>query len=655
MKIEFTAEQFRDVAAAARREWLETNGTGGFASSSILGLNTRRYHGLLTAALAPPQGRVVFLARIEETVRVGDAAFELGVNQYPGALHPRGDQLLQSFRLDPFPTSSYALGGARLERQVAMTQGRNAVIVSYTLTGAPAAAIELYPLLACRDYHQLQHENPYVRGDADKGDGWVRFALYDGLPAVYLCASSFSYRPTGHWYRGFEYAREQERGLDSVEDLFNPGGLTLSLREGEPLHVIAALEPVDARSAESWLRAETRRRETVVAPFKGDPVGMALARATDAFLIRRPDGHASVIAGYPWFTDWGRDTMIALPGLTVPTRRLDEARAILATFAYNASEGMIPNRFPDGGETPDYNTVDATLWLFVAAWHLWEATGDRDFIQTTMLPLFEEVIAWHQRGTRYGIRVDADGLLAAGEPGTQLTWMDAKVGDWVVTPRAGKAVEINALWYNALRIAATLAGSGRDGQSEAWLAAAARARDAFVRRFWSENRGYLADVVDTPQGTDDFSLRPNQLFALSLPFPLIEGDRARRVLATVEAHLLTPYGLRSLSPEDPSYRPRYEGDPYHRDSAYHQGTVWPWPIGAYWEAKLRVEGGSTAVKSAIRAQMRPLIEHLADAGLGSISEIFDADPPHRPAGCIAQAWSVSEVLRIWEKVRSERG
>jgi predicted glycogen debranching enzyme len=354
--------------------------------------------------------------------------------------------------------------------------------------------------------------------------------------------------------------------------------------------------------------------------------------------------------------------MIALPGLTLTTGRYDEARAILTTFARSASEGMIPNRFPDGSETPDYNTVDATLWMFVAAWRLFydgsdgagsvgaivkKATGDREFVERELLPVFESVIDWHRRGTRYGIHVDADGLLSAGAPGVQLTWMDAKVGDWVVTPRSGKPVEINALWYNALRIGAAFARPLRPELAVDWEAEAARARAAFERAFWDEERGYLADVVDAPDVGRDLSLRPNQVFALSLPFPLIEGARARRVLEKIEERLLTPYGLRTLDPADPRYRGRYEGDPWSRDSSYHQGIVWPWLIGGYWEAKLRQEGFSDAAKAAVRAEMQPLIDHLRDAGLGSISEIFEGDPPHRPCGCIAQAWSVAEVLRLW--------
>jgi glycogen debranching enzyme len=671
-KIEFTREALRDVERASRKEWLETNGIGGFASSSILGLNTRRYHALLTAALPAPHGRVVLLSKLEETLRLDDAVFDLGCNQYPGTVHPTGHECLAAFRLDPFPTFVYEVGGARLEKQVAMPRGRNAVVITYTLSGAPSAALDLYPLLAFRDYHQLARENPYLHPEPAFGPAWVRFALYDGLPGLYLSMASPRYRTTGYWYRQLEYLRELERGLDFREDLFNPAELRLELAEGVPVRLVAGTEPADVEEAAGWVAAERHRREMLSVTGgthraerggSGDgatggngrrrslapspEVGQMLARAADAFLIRRPDGAASVIAGYPWFTDWGRDTMIALSGLTLTTGRADEARAILTTFARSASEGMIPNRFPDGSETPDYNTVDATLWMFVAGWRLFKETGDREFVERELLPVFESVIEWHRRGTRYGIRVDADGLLMAGVPGVQLTWMDAKVGDWVVTPRSGKPVEINALWYNALRIAAALARPSRPQLADGWEAEAGRASAAFERAFWDEERGYLADAVDVPEGGRDLSLRPNQVFALSLPFPLIEGPRAGRILERIEDRLLTPYGLRTLDPADPRYRGRYEGDPWSRDSGYHQGAVWPWLIGAYWEAKLRQEGFSEAARAAVRAGMQPLIDHLWDAGLGSISEIFDGDPPHRPGGCIAQAWSVAELLRLW--------
>jgi predicted glycogen debranching enzyme len=646
--IAYRGDLLRDVESASRREWLEANGLGGFAASTIVGLNTRRYHALLTAALPPPHGRIVYLSKLEEGLHADGRVLDLGCNQYPGALHPRGFEYLKEFRVDPFPVYSYECGGACLEKQVAMTHGRNATIVTYTLTGAPSSVtLDLYPLLACRDYHQLSRENPFVNGAETQGPNWVGFQLYDGLPRLCLSATGASYERTGHWHRQVEYLRELERGLDFREDLFNPGLLRVELRKDVPLHVVVALEPVEPKAAVSWLEAEKKRRDAAVGPLHDGGTGETLARAADKFLIRRPDGGASVIAGYPWFTDWGRDTMIALPGLTLPTERFDEARAILRDFARTASQGMIPNRFPDGSSDPDYNTVDATLWFFVAAWRLLEATRDRVFAEQEMLPVFESILEWHRRGTRFDIHEEPDGLLHAGVPGVQLTWMDAKIGDWVVTPRIGKPVEINALWYNAQRITGAIARRTRPELADACEAAAERTRAAFVARFWDESRGYLADVVDAPDTAVDASLRPNQVFALSLPFPLIEGETARRILSRIEESLVTPCGLRTLDPGHPQYRGRYEGDPWSRDSAYHQGTVWPWPMGSYWEAKLKVEGFTKKAKAAVRAQMEPLLKMLSDAGAGGICEVLDGDPPHRPGGCFTQAWSVSEVLRLW--------
>jgi len=689
------------------KEWLETNGLGGYASSTVEGMNTRRYHGLLVAALPPPTGRAVLLAKVEETLFLDGQPHELSCNQYPGVVHPRGFQYLREFRLDPFPTFLYRAGGTSLEKRIVMLHGRNAVVMLYTATGVPAgAALELSPLLAYRGYHSLTHENPFLRGAAQLQESRVRFEPYAGMPPLYLCfgqgaslpvteqpppdAPLLDFRATGYWFRQIEYLRELERGQDFREDLFNPGVLRFALRDGETMAVVAATEPLDAARWRELIAAEAARRRSVAWAVAGDgEVATQLALAADQFLIRKPDGGHSVIAGYPWFTDWGRDTMIALPGLTLATGRTEVARSILQTFARAADRGMIPNRFPDCAEEPEYNTVDATLWMFVAAWHYLQATEDLAFARETLVPFFRDVIDWHRRGTRYGIHITDDGLLTAGQAGVQLTWMDAKVGDWVVTPRQGKPVEINALWYNALRIAAEVArrcgiaeseermaqsnggGSGTTGAavsppptprnplsndpqsisqnppSEDWGALAEQCRRSFRRRFWSPAHGYLADVVDGPDLEADFSLRPNQLLAISLPYPLLEGEEARRILDAVTTSLLTPYGLRTLDPDDPRYCGRYSGNQWQRDAAYHQGTVWPWLIGPYLDAFLRVKHDSEEARQMAREILQPLLDHLGDAGLGSISEIFDGDSPHTPQGCVAQAWSIAEVLRIW--------
>jgi predicted glycogen debranching enzyme len=697
-KLRIGGLDLEECGMTGTKEWLETNGLGGYASSTVEGLNTRRYHGLLVAALAPPIGRAVLLAKCEETLFLDGQPYELGCNQYPGVVHPRGFQYLQEFRLDPFPTFLYRAGSTTLERRIVMLHGRNAVMLLYTAQGVPeGATLELAPLLAYRGYHSLTHENQFLRGQADLGEGYVRFTPYPGMPSLYVCCEpgmgaavspsggviqagvaqpvtlpayvgqpgslssqagqpaprGIDYRQTGYWFRQFEYLREMERGQDFREDLFNPGILSFALREGETVAVIASTEPLQAGRWRELVSTEAARRRTVACTCtEGGEEATQLALAADQFLIRKGEQGHSVIAGYPWFTDWGRDTMIALPGLTLSTGRTDVARSILQTYAGSANQGMIPNRFPDRSEEPEFNTVDATLWMFVAAWRYLQATEDMEFARRTLLPFFAEVIAWHRKGTHYGIHVTEDGLLTAGEPGVQLTWMDAKVGDWVVTPRQGKPVEINALWYNALRIAAEVARRvGETGENaelaREWDGLADACRRSFRRRFWGAAHGYLADVVDGPDLEADFSLRPNQLLAISLPYPLLEGEEARRILDAVTGSLLTPYGLRTLDPHDPRYAGRYSGNQWQRDAAYHQGTVWPWLMGPYLDAFLRAKGHSEEAKATARELLRPLMEHLGEAGLGSLSEIFDGDSPHTPQGCYAQAWSVAEVLRIW--------
>ena len=463
--------------------------------------------------------------------------------------------------------------------------------------------------------------------------------------------------PTGVWYWNFLHRRERERGLDYTEDLYAPGVLRCRLHPGESQFLIASAEPaeqVDLNGGRVLERERARRRALL------ERSGLAAEReeirqlvlAADQFIVHRPPSTlalprtfspVTVIAGYPWFGDWGRDTMISLPGLLLSTRRYEEAAGLLRTYARYVDQGMLPNRFPDVGETPEYNTVDATLHFFIALWSYLQATQDLD-LAGELYPLLAEIVRWHIHGTRYGIQVDpSDGLLRAGVPGVQLTWMDAKVEDWVVTPRYGKPVEVNALWYNALRIVDEVGRRlrRRAGRKQCRETAAQVAR-TFPQRFWYAPGGYLYDVVDGPSG-DDPSLRPNQILALSLPFPPIGGEQARAVLRAVGEELLTPYGLRSLSPKDSAYHGRYEGDLWQRDGAYHQGTVWSWLIGPYCTAMRRVYGPQVEVRRLLEA----LLTHLHEAGIGSISEIFDGDPPYTPRGCIAQAWSVAEVLRAW--------
>ena len=650
--IQFDKSICADLQAALRREWLETNGLGGFASSTIVGLNTRRYHGLLVAATKPPVGRLVLLSKLEETLLIDAKPFELSANHYPGVVHPQGFRYLKQFRLDPFPVFTYEVDGIEIEKTVFMIQGENSTVVQYELKNnnrpepPKSLQLELRPLIAFRDYHSTTHENGALNTAVEEGPELAAAAPYQGLPRLYLAHNASELQKTGHWYRNFEYDVERKRGLDFAEDLFNPFVLRFDLRCRQQATVIASTEHRDVARVIEYRQAEiTRRRSAAVSSPIEDDFTQSLAAAADQYIVSRGD-QKTVIAGYHWFSDWGRDTMIALPGLTLPTGKYDVARSILRTFAKHVDQGMLPNRFPDAGETPEYNTVDATLWFFEAARAFLAYTGDLEFVRTELYPGFADIIAWHARGTRYGIKVDPSGLLASGEAGVQLTWMDAKVGDWVVTPRRGKPVEIQALWYNALCIMEDLAQRlGDELGRRRYGSMAALAKWSFNRLFWNEKNGCLYDVVNG--GLPDASIRPNQIFAVSLPHSMLSPERAKSVVEKVQEHLLTPYGLCSLAPSAPQYRGRYTGDPSSRDGAYHQGTVWPWLLGPFITAYVKVHGGSDAARRQAAEWLAPLRDHLADAGLGHISEILDGDPPHRPCGCMAQAWSVAEVLRAW--------
>jgi predicted glycogen debranching enzyme len=652
--IRFGTDICRDCNAATSREWLETNGLGGFASSTVAGLNTRRYHALLTAATQPPVGRLVLLSKLEETVVINGDSFDLAANQYPGVIHPRGFELLESFRLDPFPIFTWRIGDATIEKSVFMVQDENTTVVQYRFSGKTSARLELRPLIAFRDFHATAHENGSINRQVDFESGLASVTPYFGLPTLHLAHNALSADPAGDWYRNFQYEEERRRGLDFVEDLFHPLTLTFDLQDGGSAVVIASLDRRRASEAAALEKAERQRRKKLVAaaPSSNEFV-TALTVAADQFIARRGE-LKTIIAGYHWFGDWGRDTMIALPGLTLVTGKFDIAREILLEFAKFVDQGMLPNVFPGAGEAPEYNTVDATLWYFEAIRQYGEYTGDLETIRQELYPVLVEIIDWHLRATRYGIRVDDDGLLLAGEPGVQLTWMDAKVGDWVVTPRSGKPVEIQALWYNALRIMQEFAVAFDDtARSPQYAAIADKAYASFNRQFWNENENCLFDVVSAT-GSDG-SVRPNQIAAVSLPFAILDPNRAKAVVDKVEAELLTPVGLRTLSQHDPNYIGHYGGDARSRDGAYHQGTVWPWLLGPFITAYLKIHGRSATALENARNFLRGVEDNLSQAGLGSISEIFSGDVPHEPCGCIAQAWSVAEVLRIVvEEIQGKR-
>jgi predicted glycogen debranching enzyme len=646
--IQFDESICHNADVACRREWLETNGIGGFASSTIVGLNTRRYHGLLVAATQPPVGRMVLLSKVEETLVIDGRRFDLSCNRYPGVVHPQGHAFLKQFRQDPFPVFVYEVEGLVLEKSVFLVRGENTTVIQYILLSTPElpCTLELRPLIAFRDYHSTTHENGVLNPSLQIEPGRVTISPYEGCPNLCMAHTAAEIHQDAAWYRNFEYAIEQERGLDYREDLFNPMVMTFDLSRNARASLVASTEARNAEAADGYRVAEVARRNAVTAAAPTEePFVQMLARAADQFIVRRGTG-TTVIAGYHWFSDWGRDTMIALPGLTLATGRYDDARGMLLAFAGSADRGMLPNRFPDAGETPEYNTVDATLWFFEAVRAFGEHTEEYEFIRARLYSVLADIIAWHERGTRYGIRLDGDGLLLAGEAGVQLTWMDAKVGDWVVTPRHGKPVEIQALWYNALRTMEDLSLRFGDEPSAAhYLELADLARSRFTELFWNESTGCLFDVVSGD--SRDASIRPNQLLAVSLFHSMLFDEQARSIVAAVERNLLTPYGLRSLAPSDCQYRGRYEGDPYSRDSAYHQGTVWPWLMGPFLTAYLKVNGRSAKARRQAEQWLTEMRRFMQDEGVGQIPEVFDGEAPHRAGGCLAQAWSVAELLRVF--------
>ncbi|MBX7233173.1 MAG: amylo-alpha-1,6-glucosidase [Caldilineales bacterium] len=654
MVVDFGRETCGDLNAAERREWLATNGIGGYASGTVAGLPARRYHGLLVAALQPPLGRTVLLSKLDETATYLGRAYPLFANRWAGgAVEPAGYQHLERFRLEgTTPVWSFACADALLEKRVWMQPSANTTYIRYDLHRASAPlTLSIKALVNYRDHHALTRAGDWQM-DIQPAPHGLRVTAFPGATPLYLLSAGAAARAEHQWYRDYFLAQEASRGQDTLDDALYAGAFTAQLEPGASLTLVASVEPdpnLDGQKAYQVRRDHEQgllQRAELPAP---PPWIEQLVLAADQFIVRRPaadggPGH-SVIAGYHWFGDWGRDTMISLPGLTLATGRPEIAASILRTFARYVDRGMLPNRFPDAGETPEYNTVDATLWYFEAIRAYHAATGD-DGLLRDLFPVLQEIIVWHQRGTRYNIHVDAaDGLLYAGEPGVQLTWMDAKVGDWVVTPRTGKPVEINALWYNALRSMADFARR-LARPSATYDALAQRAGSGFAR-FWNPATGYCHDLLDGPAG-DDPALRPNQLLAVSLPHSPLPPEHQAAVVAVCGRQLLTSHGLRSLAPNDPAFVGHYGGDVRQRDGAYHQGTVWGWLIGPFVMAHLRVHRDPAAA----RAFLAPFAHHLADHGLGSVSEIFDGDPPFTPRGCIAQAWSVAEVLRAWQATGS---
>lgn len=661
-----------DAESALEREWIATNGLGGFASGTIAGALTRRYHALLLAALHPPLGRTILVAKFDETATAGGEEFRLYTNVWSTGLEqPPGCRWLRRFDvLDGVPTWCYEFGGGRLHKRVWMEHGANTTFVQYAWNGPGPIELAGRLLVNNRDYHRLT-PGDQRQMSIEPHAGGLRIRSGDGAGATIdarLLAPStaqVAWTPTHEWYRGFRLDFERSVGYEHFDDHLCAGVARFLLRPGDAvaLRLAAVSTPAgsDATSAATGdiggraaLAREVGRARALIATARAAipelddaPVAVRqLVLAADQFVAARPTadnptGH-TIVAGYPWFTDWGRDTMISLPGLTLSTGRYDLAREILRTWARHVDQGMIPNRFPDAGDAPEYNTVDATLWYIQAIDAYWRATGDRATLRE-LFPVLRDIVAWHVRGTRYGIRVDDDGLVRAGVEGVQLTWMDAKVHGRVITPRVGKPVEISALWHAGLRSLEAFARElGEPAAGAEFALLADRARASF-ERFWNAERGCLYDVLDGPNGADG-RVQANQIFAVSLDHSPLTREQQKAVVDTVERELLTWFGLRTLATSEPLYHGRYQGDIVSRDEAYHQGTAWGWLLGPFVIAHDRVYRDAAAA----RCYLEPLFGQLWTHALGTLPEIFDGDPPHQPRGCYAQAWTVAEALRAWQ-------
>jgi predicted glycogen debranching enzyme len=662
--IHFGREVTGSLEATLRREWLVANGIGGYAMGSLAGARTRRYHSLLTASLQPPTRRTVVVASLDAWVEIDGQRSPLVTHEWAaGVVLPDGYRHLESFRLEgTIPTFVWGLGDFQIIQRIWMAHDQNTTYVTYTFArGTTGVRMVLKPLCTYRDHHSLTKggypvdveftDSPWPSGQAVTVQAHLPREKNPPLP-FRIIASQGTIYPESEWWWSFHLAEEKKRGLENQEDLYAAATVTADLGVGETIALVFTTEPRDPEPWAAALQAERERQAALLdaAQIPAPPGWIQqLILAADQFIVTRDIGGTpgkSLLAGYPWFSDWGRDTMIALPGLTLTTGRNDDAVAILKTFAKYADQGMLPNRFPDAGSSPEYNTADATLWYFQAVYACCKTLGPQQPALVELYPVLVDMLSWHDKGTRYNIHRDPnDGLLITGELGSQLTWMDAKIDDWVVTPRVGKPVEINALWINALRIVAEMAETmGYDADASRFGKMAQQAHDSFNARFWYSG-GYLYDVIDGPDGHDP-TLRPNQIFAVSLPFAVLEGQRARAVVDICAQELVTSYGLRSLAPDETDYAGYYGGDPLQRDSAYHQGTVWAWLLGPFALAHFRVYGDARRALS----YLKPLADHLSDHGLGTVSEIFDGDPSHRPRGCIAQAWSVAEALRAWQAI-----
>lgn len=648
--MEFGKANWRTFEQGIQKEWLLTNGIGGFASSTVIGANTRRYHGLLVASLRPPVSRHLLLSKIDENLTLNHEIYNLYSFQASDSFIAKGYHHLQRVTVDPLPTFFYSVRDVFIEKKICMVYGENTVVVVYRIrNGSDSAKLKLTPLVNFRDYHN-NSASWHLKFDQKLYDKGVHLkpTCYDLNLNIYCSEGTYTKQNECYFFNMF-YAAEQERGLQAAEDHYIPGYFEVDVKpyEDKTITMIATIEDkLNSTDGAALVKKEEERLGGLVRTSGlQDELAQRLVMAADHFIVHRKSTDSkTIIAGYPWFTDWGRDTMIALPGLTLATNRFQDARDILYTFSRYVKDGLIPNMFPDEGQEPIYNSVDGALWYFEAVNKYIEYTKDYEFIQKHIYDALKQIVEYFIRGTHFNIKMEEDSLLSAGEKGVQLTWMDAKIGDWIVTPREGKAVEINALWYNALKVMSRLSKEyGEDNKRYEELSK--KIKKSFTEEFWNKDKQCLFDVIN--DGGKDGKVRPNQIIAISVSYPVLDGDKAKLVVDKVWKELYTAYGLRSLSPYSNEYVGIYSGDQYRRDSAYHQGTVWTWPLGHFITAYMKVNGYSKENKEKALCFIKPFRDHLNDACIGSVSEIFDGEEPLLPRGCFAQAWSVAEILRAY--------
>jgi len=636
-----TPSPFEDLIG---REWLAVNHLGGYASSTPIGLNTRKYHGLLVASMLPPLRRMVILSRVEETVHRDGWPYELACNEYPGTVHPEGHRLLQAFDAHPYPRWAYQGDGWTVQKELRLLHGQNTVCLTYTLLASDKPVeLEVRPLFALRIAHELSYQWNGRLEAQPAGKNQYRIPPTSRTPEVFF-AHSGQFDGEGHWYLNTIYRREQERGYGGLEDLWMPGIVRWTIQPGQSVHFVCSTEPINLPRVLSKL--DQQYTLTPSLPNIPDDLELdGLLRAADQFVAHGRERSTALLGGYPWAAISVRESLIALPGLLLVPGRLNEARNFLQNLAGQLRNGLLPSYFPLAAGPLRYESADTALWYIHAVYQYLRYGGDEPFVTRSLLPAMEAIVEAYLAGTDLGIRLADNGLLTSHHPGTPTTWMNARVGDWVVTPRYGQPVELNALWYNALCIISDLAGrAGRTGLADRLNAQAKRLREAFNTHFWNPAADCCFDCVDE-QGRDG-SIRPNQLLALSLPFPVLDPARHQAVLRKITDELLTPFGLRTLSSNDQAYQGRYGGDLLARDRAYHQGSVYPWLLGPYITATLRLNGRSPAARSEARKLLSPLLESMPER-FGLIPELFDGDAPHRPGGLVACAISTGELLRAY--------